>query len=284
MRRLCPVLSLAALLALAAVPVWAQAPAAPATEDSSLPLEPSALPMRPPASPAPAQTTIPQSTADVVKRPPPTQEQIADSLQAQRRYQAAIAAYQKIEHPSAAVWNKMGIAHQMMFNLNDAKRCYEKSLKLDRRNATVINNLATVYDSSKNYRKAEKLYRKALKINPKSASIFKNLGTNLLVQRKYKKGWKAYEQAAALDPDIFHDQSSPQVQNPTSIEQRGAMNYYMARGCLRSGQTDCAIQYLRMAMNEGFTTPKKLASDADFEALRNYPAFKDLLAAQQQKK
>lgn len=62
------------------------------------------------------------------------------------------------------------------------------------------------------------------------------------------------------------------------------MNYYMALGCLRSGQTDCALEYLRNALNEGFTTPKKLATDDQFLSLRDNPAFQQLLAEQQQQK
>jgi tetratricopeptide (TPR) repeat protein len=289
-----------ALLLLAALPALAQSPAAasppwihagpgasglPAQAPGSLPVSQAPAPSRNAAdaeyaTPPPATR---QSQIFAAKGPPPTQEEIADSLQAQRHYQAAIAAYGKIGHPSASVWNKMGIAYQMMFNLKDAQRCYLQSLKLDRRNATVMNNLATVYDASKDYKKAEKLYRRALKTGPRSALIFKNLGTNLLVQRKYSKGWKAYQEAATIDPEIFHEQSGPRAENPASIQQRGAMNYYMARGCLHSGQAGCAIQYLRMALNEGFTNAKKLASDSDFFALRDNPAFQELLSEEQQR-
>jgi Tfp pilus assembly protein PilF len=219
-----------------------------------------------------------------VTPPTPTPEQLGDSLQGHQRYQAAIAVYAKDPHPSAALWNKMGIAHQMMFNLKDAARCYKESLKLDPRNAQVLNNLATVYDSSKDLSGAEKMYRKALKLDPKSAVILKNLGTNLLAQRKYTRGWQAYQEALAIDPNIFQDSSSPKIQNPSSVAERGAMNYYMARGCARTGQPDCAIEYLRMALNEGFTNAKKLAADEDFTSLRSNPAFKQLLADQQQQR
>jgi hypothetical protein len=58
------------------------------------------------------------------------------------------------------------------------------------------------------------------------------------------------------------------------------MNYYMARGCVRAGQSECAIQYLRMALNEGYTNPKKIEADGEFAALRGIPAFETLLAAQ----
>jgi len=211
---------------------------------------------------------------------PPTHEELADTLSVHRRYQAAIEEYGKAT-PSAAVWNKMGIAYQMMFNLKDATRCYKESLKLDSRNSQVLNNLATVFDSLKQYGSAEKLYRKALKTDPNSPLIRKNLGTNLLAQHKYNRGWEEYQRALAIDPQVFQDRSSPQVQNPSTVAERGAMNYYMAAGCARMGQVDCALQYLRMALNEGFTSPKKLASDLAFANVRDNPDFKQLLIAQE---
>jgi Tfp pilus assembly protein PilF len=200
-----------------------------------------------------------------------------------QRYQAALAAYAKVT-PTAAVWNKMGIAYQMMFNVREATRCYKESLELDPKNPNVLNNLATIYDSTKQFGQAEKYYRKALKLDPKSALVLKNLGTNLLSQHKYGRGWEMYQQALAIDPEIFEDRNSPQVQNPSSIQERGVMNYYMALGCARIGQTACALEYLRIAMDEGYTTPKKVASDLAFASLRDNPDFKLLLASQKSQK
>jgi tetratricopeptide (TPR) repeat protein len=207
----------------------------------------------------------------------PTAEQLGDSLTARQRYQAAIGAYSKAPEMTADIWNKMGIDYQMMFNSKDAARCYKESLQLDPRNPEVLNNLATVYASLKEYGQADRLYRKALKSDPKSALILKNLGTNLLAQHKYNKGWEAYQQALAIDPQIFSDQDAPSVQDPSSVQERGAMNYYMAAGCARAGYADCALQYLRMALDEGFTTRKKVAGDVEFASLRSNAAFKQLL-------
>ena len=58
------------------------------------------------------------------------------------------------------------------------------------------------------------------------------------------------------------------------------MNYYMAKGCVRAGQTERAIEYLRQALNEGFTSAKKIAEDSEFAALRDVPAFQEMMAAQ----
>jgi tetratricopeptide (TPR) repeat protein len=201
---------------------------------------------------------------------------------AEQRYQAAIEAYKMIPHRSAEDWNQLGIAYQLMFNLVDASRAYHASLKVHGKNPYVLNNLGTIYDAQKQYGDAERLYRKALKIDPQSARIYKNLGTNLLAQRKYQQGWEAYQAALKIDPNIFKNNSSPHVQNASTIEERGATNYYMARGCVRAGMNDCAIEYLRMALNEGFTNPKKIQADSEFAGLRSVPAFQQLLAEQRQ--
>lgn len=210
----------------------------------------------------------------------PTPEELGDALMAHRRYQAAIEAFKQDPKPSAAVWNKMGIAYQMLFDLQDATLCYKTSLKMNPKSPNVLNNLGTVYDSMKQFKQAVKMYRKALKYEPDSALVLKNLGTDLLAQHKYEKGWEVYKQALAADPQIFERNMGPKVENPASVQDRGAMNFYMAKGCVRAGRTERAIEYLRMALNEGFTSPKKIAADQEFAVLHGQPAFEKLMSDQ----
>jgi tetratricopeptide (TPR) repeat protein len=213
-------------------------------------------------------------------KPPPTPVDLGDSMMAHQRYQAAIEAYKKAP-PDAAVWNKLGIAYQMMFNVTDAMRCYQASLRLDPKNPSVLNNLGTAYDALKQYHSAQKMYKKALKVDPRSALVLKNLGTNLLAQHKYQKGWEYYKAALVIDPAIFDNNSRPRVENPASVQDRGAMNYYMAKGCVRAGMPQRAIGYLRAAINEGFTNPKKIIADTEFASLHGMPEFEEMMAAQQ---
>ncbi len=209
-----------------------------------------------------------------------TPEELGDSLMARQHYQAAIEAYKQAPHTSAESWNKMGVAYQLMFNNEEAAKCYQMALKLNPKNAVVINNLGTIYVSAKQYALAEKAYRKAIKLDPQSALVHKNLGTALLAEHKYKKGWEAYQAALTIDPQVFEHGNSVRIENPASVQDRGAMNFYMAKGCVRAGKTDLAIEYLRMALNEGFTSPRKIIADNEFAALRDVPAFQQLLAAQ----
>jgi Tfp pilus assembly protein PilF len=174
----------------------------------------------------------------------------------------------------------MGISYQLLFDSNEAMRCYLTSLRLDPRNGSVMNNLATIYVTLKDYHSADRYYRKALKLDPKSAVILKNRGSELLARHKFKQGGEFYAAALAVDPDIFNSSTSPRVADPTSSADRGAMNYYMAITCVRAGMTDQAIDYLRMALNDKFTSPKKIVADSEFAGLHNVPAFEQLLAAQ----
>jgi len=282
-RRVAALAAFAALV-LAVPALSGQTPAQPAPQNSApapVPAQPSTD--APAINQEPAQAfTVQPKPAEILQPTPTTPEEVGDAMMSHQRYQAAIEAYKQGPRNSADIWNKMGIAYQLMYNQEEASHCYQTSLRLDPKDPRVMNNLGTIYDSEKEFSNAERMYRKALKFDPKSALIYKNLGTNLMSQHKYKKGWEVYKTALQLDPNIFKSNDSPRIQNPASVEERGAMNYYMAKGCLRAGMNDCAIEYLRMALNEGFTNPKKIEADSEFAGLRDIPAFQQLLAEQKQ--
>jgi tetratricopeptide (TPR) repeat protein len=219
-------------------------------------------------------------TANAALQFQPTSEQVADSLMAHQRYQAAIEEYRKAAPDSLSALNKMGVAYQLMFNTGEAAKCYQATLKRDPKNAIAWNNMGSVYMSQKLYATAERTYKKAVKLDPKSALFRKNLGTAMLAERKYKKGWQAYQEALLLDPGIFTHSGSIRVENPSTVQDRGAMNFYMAKGCVKAGMPGKAVYYLRMALNEGFTTPKKIMADAELASLKDNADFQQMMAAQ----
>jgi pentatricopeptide repeat protein len=228
-------------------------------------------------TPAPVQTD--QSAPDA-RDYQVTPEQVGDSLMAHQRYQAAIEEYKKAAPDSISALNKMGVAYQLMFNTSDAAKCYQAALKRDPKNAIAWNNMGSVYMSQKLYATAERTYKKAVKLDPKTALFRKNLGTAMLAERKYKKGWEEYQAALALDPTIFARNGNVRVENPSSVQDRGAMNFYMAKGCLKAGMPEKAVYYLRLALNEGFTTPKKILADAELASLHDNPEFQQMMASQ----
>ncbi|HTX76184.1 MAG TPA: tetratricopeptide repeat protein [Terracidiphilus sp.] len=233
------------------------------------------IPGQPPAPPLPQNGAAPPVTSTFQ----PTHENIADSLMAHQRYQAAIEQY-KLAPASPEVLNKMGVAYQLLFDVGGAGKCYKAALRKEPKNAKYLNNMGSIYMADKEYSTAVKTYRKAVKYDPSSALYQKNLGTALFADRDYKKGWVAYQQALKLDPEIFDHSASVRVENPGTIQDRGAMNFYMAKGCMKAGLPEKAIEYLRLALNEGFITPKKIIADAEFDPLHKVPAFQQMMEAQ----
>jgi tetratricopeptide (TPR) repeat protein len=230
----------------------------------------------------PGQAGSVQASVVAAKSPetalPP--EQLGDLQMVRKQYQAALEQYGKIWPKSAQVWNKIGIASQQLFNAEEARKSYENALKLDPKNPDVLNNLGSVYYSAKQYSAAERMYRKALKLKPKSPLIYKNLGTAYLAANNFKKGWECYQAALTLDPETFERQSQLRVGEPTPALQRGAMNFYLAKSYVRAGMSDRAIEYLRMAIDEGFTDRKKVLEDKEFASLHGLTAFQQLISEQ----
>jgi tetratricopeptide (TPR) repeat protein len=230
-------------------------------------------------------TPVQSSTGAVARAATPVEtpaEMEGDALMGHQRYQAAIEAYKNAPQDSASVWNKMGIAYELLYNNGEALRCYLTAHHLDPKNASVVNNLGSLAMAARRFHDAEKLYHKAAKLDPHSPLFLKNLGTAYISDHKYKNGWEEYRAALAIDPNVFSHASGVRVDNPTSSQDRGAMNYFMAKGCMLAGEKHEAIEYLRMALNEGFTSAKKIYDDQQFAALHDVPEFQQMMVEQSQ--
>jgi Flp pilus assembly protein TadD len=228
-------------------------------------------------APSPAAPAMAPASTQVQLSP----EDLGNLQLARRQYQGAIQTFMEIPNKSALVWNKIGIAYQQLFMTDDAQKSYEKALKLAPKNSDILNNLGSVYYSRKEFSIAEHYYRKALKYEPNSALIYKNLGTDLMAADKFKKGWTCYQTAMEMDPEIFERANLLRIGEPTPTQQRGAMNYYLAMSYVKVGKLDLAVDYLRRAIDEGFTDRKKVLMDKEFASLRGSSAFDRLISEQQ---
>ncbi len=224
------------------------------------------------------ETKKPDTPANVAagqhKLPPET---LGDIFMARGEYEAAINAYRQAPQTSAAVWNKMGMAWQHLYAIDEAKRDYERALRVRPKYPEAINNLGTIYYAKKNYKKAIKLYRRALKLLPRSATTYNNLGAAYFAEGKYKQGAREYGRAFAINPSIFGQATFQGVTGTQSTAGLAEMNYCLAELFAQSGQYERAIDYLRQALDEGFGDHRKLKSDHAFAGLRRTAAFELLM-------
>jgi tetratricopeptide (TPR) repeat protein len=166
--------------------------------------------------------------------------------------------------------------------LTDAKKNYERAIKLKATYPEAINNLGTVYYAQKSYRRAIAQYKKALNLTPQSASILSNLGTAYFARKNYTEAFAMYQHALEIDPQVFERRSSQGVLlQERSVEERAKFHYYMAKTYAKAGMTDLALVYIRKALEEGFKEREKFVKDPEFATLKDNPEFKLLIATEQ---
>ena len=216
------------------------------------------------------------AAAQTAPLPTITQEQRGDLYVVRKMYREAIDAYRAAGN-TAALWNKIGIAYHQLGQLENAKKSYERAIKLDKKDADALNNVGTVFYAEKKYRTAIARYNKAIGISPNAASYWSNLGTAYYARGRFDEMTKAYARAIELDPDVFEVHGSVGTRMlDRSVGDRARYHYEIARMYASAGKNELAIQYLRKALEEGFKEKEKLQSK-EFAALRETREYKDLM-------
>jgi tetratricopeptide (TPR) repeat protein len=209
-----------------------------------------------------------------------TPELRGDLAMAHQQYLQAIDAYTQVADKTAADWNKLGMAYHHLFAMEQARRDYEQALRLQPSYPEALNNLGAVYYAKKNYGKAIRYYHKALQYDPKSAPVYSNLGTAWFARGKVQQGIEAYRTAFALDPKVFSTDSSLLVNEELPAHDRAQQDFCLALLFAESGKNQQAIEYLRKALDEGFSDRRKILEDQTLAALRTTPEFAELMTEQ----
>jgi tetratricopeptide (TPR) repeat protein len=221
---------------------------------------------------------------------PPAPEASADDLEAQADhlrasklyldaldyYRAAVAKRQD----SARLENKIGITELMMQRYREAKKSFERSIKVNHQLADAYNNLGVVLYEEKKYGAAVKHYHQAIAIDATSASFFSNLGAALFSKKEFEPAVLAYEHAMQLDPEVFErtSRAGVQAQLPSPGE-RAYYDYTVAKLYAKMGFSDRSLEYLKKAQEEGYKDLKNVYKDAEFAELRKDKRFTELMAA-----
>jgi len=202
-----------------------------------------------------------------------------DIFMARKMYREAIDVFREDKSKNPVISNKIGIAYHQMQQLDNARKYYEQAVRFKPSYAEAINNLGTVYYARKSFSRAIRYYKRALKYTPNSASIYSNLGTAYFARKKYKEAMETYQIALKLDPNVFENHGSYGVLlEERNVEERAKFHFHMAKLYAQVGRNELALQYLRKALEEGFKEKKKIEEDPDFQAMRDLPEFKELLA------
>lgn len=232
-------------------------------------------------SPAPAPAGTP-GTATILRIPPPPEnasaqelEQRGDELRAEKAYLDSIDYYRAAARKgdSAALHNKIGISFFLLQRNHEARREYERAIKMDKKYPEAHNNLGALFYNMRKYGSAVKEYKKAIKLNDQSASFHKNLGTAYFSQKDFDGASREYQRAMEIDPGVFDRQAAGGVTvNLISSNDLGHFHYVMAQMYGQHGNAEKCRYYLAKANEEGYPIRDAL-HDSVFAGLRKDPAF-----------
>ena len=147
-----------------------------------------------------------------VRVPPPpataTAEDLverAEILHAEKDYLDALDYYRAAlkKENSAVTWNKMGMTQLMMERDEDARKSFEKAVKLDKAYPDALNNIGVTYYKKKKYSNAIKYYKKAIAMREPTASFHSNLAAAYFSKKELSRAVAEYQRAYELDPTIF---------------------------------------------------------------------------------
>jgi tetratricopeptide (TPR) repeat protein len=226
--------------------------------------------------PAPEVSTTPQRV------PPPSENATAtelesqgDVLRAQKAYLDSVDYYRvavkKADSPK--LHNKIGLGLFQLHRNSEAKREYERAIKLDKSYPEPHNNLGALYYVERRYGPAIREYKKAIGLNEENASFHHNLGYAYFSEKDYERATKEYHRALELDPNIFDRQPSGGVSvRLVSSSDLGHFHYVMAQMYAQRGDAEHCRYYLAKANEEGYNSREALRENV-FAGLRKDPDF-----------
>ena len=246
-----------ALLALAAIPAFAQNQAAYQQTLATLDRHQSAewLTIEP-HLPSPSTGSV----ADLITA--------ADVLRARRMPEDAVTYYNYAltrGADQAVIMKRLGITELELHNNPLAEISFRRAIQLKPKDFENWNNLGAVQSVTGDYHGSIQSYRKALKLNRKSAVTHSNLGTAYLELKDYESAHGEFQAARKLDPGIFERDGSGGVQaqllSPTD---RGRYCFEMARLAAAAQDEPDMLHWLAQASEAGMDIRLEMTKDAHF--------------------
>ncbi len=204
---------------------------------------------------------------------PAALETAGDVLRARRFHEDAIDLYQAAiarGGDEAHFLNRIGISYLEIHQVDIARACFRRVLKLKPRDSDAWNNLGATEHVAGNYIAAVGDYRQSVKLNKKNAIFHSNLGTALFETKDFEGASRQFEVAAHLDPNVFHRDGSGGVQaRVSSTTDRGRFCFTMAQIAMRQNDVENTLSWLKKASEAGFDIGYEMSQVREFVALRH---------------
>lgn len=224
----------------------------------------------------------PASAQQAAPRVSTIQKMLAvDELFEQKEYEEAIQGYQALltgDPQNPQLLNRVGIVHEALHNLPEARRYYQRALKADPHYSAAVNNLGSLEYNLKHYGRAEREYRRAIAMDSTVASYYSNLAYTCLARKKYKQMMEAFSSALQLDPTILDQHNrSGSVVIERGVEDHATFYFYLAKTYGQMGDADRCVDFLKKARDEKFKDILTVRTDPAFAPVRAKPVMKEFM-------
>ena len=200
---------------------------------------------------------------------------------ARKQYPDAAQVYAKLslEYPKEAAYlNYLGIAILQEGKTDEARKYFDRAIKVNRRFSDAYNNLGASYYAEKQYKRAITQYQRSLSLKPNVASVYTNIGYAYFAQKQLPKAMEAFHRALEIDPHVFEDTGrAGSILSYRSVTDRGLFNFMLAKDYAENGDAANCMVYLRRAADEGYKEVAKARTDPAFAKVITDPNVKALL-------
>ncbi|HMJ21887.1 MAG TPA: serine/threonine-protein kinase [Terriglobales bacterium] len=222
-----------------------------------------------------------------------TMNDLATTLEAEGHYYDAEELYRKTldikrrvlgpESPDTLqAMANLGSTLQREGHYSESEKLLNQTIELERRvygrehpeTLSTEASLALTLRSERHYPEAEKIQRELLDIRRRvlgpehqdTLGAMQDLALTLSYRNQYGAAKKLFQEAIATAASV---QGGPSVSSAW---------YSFARGAATAGSRDEAFQYLRQAIDNGYSNVESMGSDKELKSLRDEPRFAALIA------
>ncbi|HWS84703.1 MAG TPA: tetratricopeptide repeat protein, partial [Ktedonobacteraceae bacterium] len=117
----------------------------------------------------------------------------------------ALAHYKRVTESDPqfpGIWSKLGQAHRLLGELEDAKQCYQQAIKINPHDVRAYHEFAGIYTRANQLDEAYPILEEAIQLNPESALLHGMLASVYLQQGDRDAAERELEEAERLDPQL----------------------------------------------------------------------------------
>src|ERR1700690_1293572 len=121
-------------------------------------------------------------------------ESIGDQLQGDKNYLDAIDYYQaalKKAPSNVVLLNKAGMSQLLLGRYKEARKNFDRAIKLDKNYANAYANMAVVYYKEGSYAKSIRYYDKAIQLDGPQAVFYNNRAASLFAKKPFARATAA---------------------------------------------------------------------------------------------